>query len=246
MSGRPRVAVTQLMDTDTASRPSGRRAPWVAVTGLDGSGKSALVEALAEAYVAFQFRLPHHEFVRPALARSGGGAPFGDVLTDRLVFAADARLTNYLIREWRARHLFLVSQRGWMDNYVFGAIQGLSYEATDALLRTAELERPSAIIHLVADPDVAFERIRRDPDGDKYETRAFMRVQHRETLRFWDAVRTGLPILAPFAGIPACLLDTTALDAAAVVRAATGFLAASALVPSPAPVRCAASAPSLG
>jgi len=232
------------MDADTAAWSSARRAPWVAVTGLDGSGKSALVAALADAYGAHTFRLPHHEFVGPALARSGGGAPFGDVLTDRLVFAADARLTNYLIREWRAGHPFLVSQRGWMDNYVFGAIQGCSYEATDALLRTAELERPSAIIHLVADPDVAFERIRRDPDADKYETRAFMRVQHRETLRFWDAVRTGLPILAPFADIPACLLDTTALSPAAVERAASTFLSAAGLAPSLDAVRCAALAPS--
>jgi len=34
------------MDADTAAWSSARRAPWVAVTGLDGSGKSALVAAL--------------------------------------------------------------------------------------------------------------------------------------------------------------------------------------------------------
>ena len=71
-------------------------APWLVITGLDGAGKTSLVRRVSERFGAFAFRLPHHDFVFPALELSGGGTPFGDVLTDRLIFATDARLTNAL------------------------------------------------------------------------------------------------------------------------------------------------------
>jgi len=205
--------------------PQSRRAPWIVVTGLDGSGKTTLVRSLSERYGGRAFRLPYHDFVRPALSRSGHGGQFSDVLTDRLVFAADARLTNYLISEWRRTDKLLVSQRGWIDNYVFGAVQGASWAETAALLRTAELERPSAIIHLVADAATAFERIRRDPRKDKYETLPFMQRQYEETLRLYRAVEAGNAALKPFLGIPSVLIDTTHLDPDNVFVQAQRFLA---------------------
>jgi hypothetical protein len=100
----------------------------------------------------------------------------------------------------------------------------VTYETTDFLLRTAELERPSAIVTLIADPEVAFARIQHDPDADKYETPEFLRLQHRETLRFREEVRGGHPVLASFAGIPDLLIDTTAVDEDAVYRCAVEFL----------------------
>jgi hypothetical protein len=119
-------------------------APWIVVTGLDGSGKTGLVRRLAHRCGAHWFKLPYHDFVKEGLRHSGDGTQFGDVHTDRLILAADARLTHYRIRDWRREHKLLVSQRAWMDNFVFAAVQGCSYAETDALLCTADLERPSA------------------------------------------------------------------------------------------------------
>jgi thymidylate kinase len=199
-------------------------APWITVTGLDGSGKTALVRALSEELGGFSFRLPHHEFVRQFLKLSGEGSPFGDVHTDRLPFATDARLTNTLIHGWRQTHPLLLSQRGWMDNFIFGAVQGLSYQEVDALLRLAELERPSAIIYLTAKPQVAFSRIAADRHGDKYETLDFIIEQHRETLRFYESVNAGLAIFAPLASIPAIFIDTTTETNEAVLVKSREFL----------------------
>jgi thymidylate kinase len=199
--------------------------PWVAITGLDGSGKTTLLRALAGELGGFQFRLPHHQFVRQFLNVSGAGTAFGDVHTDRLLFATDARLTNCLIREWRQTHALLLSQRGWMDNFIFGAVQGVTYEEADALLRPSQLERPSAIIYLTAEPQVAFGRIAADRNADKYETLDFIALQHRETLRFYESVQAGLQVLAPFVGIPAIFIDTTTKTSETVLGEGRAFLA---------------------
>jgi thymidylate kinase len=194
------------------------------VTGLDGSGKSTLVARLAQRLKARLFRLPYHEFVSPLLARSGGGSPFEDVHTDRLLFALDARLANYSICEWRRANIPLVSQRGWMDNFIFGATQGVSYQDTDRLLRTAELERAYAHIYLIAQPDIAFSRIENRERKDKYETVEFMAQQHVQTLRFFESAERHIPILRPFSKIPAILIDTTTQTHDEVYTQATRFL----------------------
>ncbi|OBG35059.1 AAA family ATPase [Mycobacterium sp. E3198] len=208
-------------------------APWITVTGLDGSGKTTLLRALSEELGGFQFRLPYHRFVREFLDLSGGGSAFGDAHTDRLLFATDARLTNARIQSWRQVHPLLLSQRGWMDNFIFGAVQGVSYEESEWLLRTRELERPSAIIYLTAEPRVAFERISADEHGDKYETLDFITEQHRQTSRFYECVHAGLPPLAAFAGIPAIIVETTTKTTESVLKEARDFLGGTIFKPNP-------------
>ena len=200
--------------------------PWIVVTGLDGSGKSHLVEWLASRIGARKFRLPFNRFVRGCLARSGEGTQFGDVHTDRLLFALDGRLANYEIRQWRREGIPLVSQRGWTDNFVFGAVQGVSYEETEELLRSRELERATAYIHMVAQPKVAFARIKADPDRDKFETHEFLIPQYRETLRLFGEVKRKNPIFKEFHDIPALLIDTTARTSEEACEAAWSFLTA--------------------
>jgi thymidylate kinase len=199
-------------------------AAWIVVTGLDGSGKSTLVARLANERGAHQFRLPYHDFVRPCLAQSGAGSPLGDVHTDRLLFALDARLANYAIREFRRAGVDLVSQRGWMDNFIFGAVQGVSYEQTEAMLRPGELERPSAHVFLIAEPAVALLRLEGSEHRDKYETAEFIALQYRETKRFIAAVKQGIPALRSFVDIPAILIDTIHMSQQELQKKALSFL----------------------
>ena len=199
--------------------------PWIVVTGLDGAGKSTLVKRLGRALDARTFRLPFNEFVRPCLALSGEGTPFGDIHTDRLLFSLDARLANYRIRQWRREEAPLVSQRGWMDNFIFGAVQGHPYAYTEELLQTRSLERASAHIFLVSDPSVAFERIRQDPNKDKYEEPDFMVAQYAQTLRFFAESSSGNAALANFCKIPATLIDTSEMTVDQVYDRAWTFIA---------------------
>jgi hypothetical protein len=62
--------------------------------------------------------LPRNQFVRDSLSLSGGGSAFGDVHMDRLLFAADARLTNSLIRQWRAHSKPLAVFKHWPQDAV--------------------------------------------------------------------------------------------------------------------------------
>jgi thymidylate kinase len=205
-------------------RPAEPLSPWIVVTGLDGAGKTTLVRRLASACNGLSFRLPYHDFVRSCLIQSGNGLPFGDVHTDRLMFALDARLANYQIRQWRREGRVLVSQRGWMDNFIFGAVQGVSYAETDAMLRTSELERPSALVYLVADPTIAYARVASDPRADKYETPDFLVRQYAETIGFYKERQGGQPALEALAGITATLIDTTTMSPDEVFIAACAFL----------------------
>jgi thymidylate kinase len=203
---------------------------WIVVTGLDGAGKTTLVGRLGKLLGARTFRLPFCDFVRPCLARSGKGSQFGDVHTDRLLFALDARLANYEIRSWREDNsALLISQRGFMDNFIFGAAQGVSYAETDNLLKTRALEKPTAQIFLIAEPSIAFARIKDDPNADKFETFDFIVRQQAETLRFLENLRRQAPELTAFRDIPTKVIDTSATGVESVLAMACEFLCEAAI-----------------
>lgn len=203
------------------------RSPWIIVSGLDGAGKTSLRDRIVK-YLpgdVFSFKMPYNDFVHPALEVSGNGYPMDDTHTDELIFALDARLTNYEIKRWREKYDYVVSQRGWPDHFIFGAMRGIRYKEEEKLLKTDELEKPSVIILLTADPEIAYRRIEHDPDADKYETPEILEIQHEETKRFSMALGRNNKALKIFEDVPNVLIDTTKLTQKDTFEIAKSFLA---------------------
>ena len=196
--------------------------PWLVITGLDGSGKTGLVDSL-EKYFSEELKLrvkrtrsPHDKYlIHDLLNVSGDGEPMKDRYTDRLIFALDNRILGTRIRQWQNSGEFdiILSQRGFFDSFVHGAVQGYTYEQIATLNQIEDLPKCSLMIHLCADSNIAYQRIKDDPDADKFETSSYMRRQEEETRRGYRELTQGQnPDLSAFAGIQNFFIDTTELS----------------------------------
>ena len=196
--------------------------PWIVITGLDGSGKTGLVDLLEEYFTEeLQLRVkrtrsPHDRYlIGDLLNISGDGDPMLDRYTDRLIFALDNRILGTRIRQWQrsGEYDLILSQRGFFDSFVHGAVQGYTYEQIATLNQIEDLPKCTLMIHLCADSNIAYARIKNDPDADKFETAAYMRRQEEETRRgYRELTQTHNPDLAAFEGIQNFFIDTTELS----------------------------------
>ena len=192
---------------------------WIVITGLDGTGKTTLKQNLVGHFRkknlrVKDFKFPYDKHLLDLLNNIvGEGRPWQDNYTDQMLFTLDNRIVGTtLVREWRATNDVLVSQRGYIDSFVHGRCRGYSYAEVDQLMRTNELERCDVMIHLNAQPDIAFERIKNDPDADKYEIPEYIRKQATETTNAYKALLDGNnPDMAAFKNIPNIFIDTTQL-----------------------------------
>lgn len=197
-----------------------KRIPWIVVTGLDGSGKTTLVDEL-EKYLTEKglrvkrTRSPHDKYlIGDLLNVSGEGDPMKDRYTDRLIFALDNRILGTRIRQWMAsgEYDIILSQRGFFDSFVHGAVQGYTYEQIATLNQIEDLPKCSLMLHLCTDSTVAYQRIKDDKDADKFETPQYLRRQEEETRRGYRLLMQGdNPDLVAFRGIPNFFIDTTSL-----------------------------------
>lgn len=192
-----------------------RLIPWIAVSGLDGSGKTTLVDNL-ECYLRNHLglrvkrsRLPHDEYLVGELLDLSSNR-----YTDRLLFALDNRLFAERYRKEWTKDMYdvLVTQRCYLDSYVFGSVQGYSYAEIGKINGIDDLPKCDVIIHLVADYKVAHRRISDDPDADKFEYPEFMQKQEIETRKAYaEVIKGDNPNLVSFKDTVHVFVDTTSL-----------------------------------
>lgn len=192
---------------------------WIVVTGLDGTGKTTLKKNLVwylrkHNKQVMDFKFPHDKHLLDLMNNVvGGGQPLKDNYSDQLLFSLDNRVLGMqLIPEWKEDYEYLISQRGYIDSFVHGECRGFSYEETDGLQRTWELARCDVMIHLNADPEVAYERIKDDPDADKFETLDYIKNQAESTRKAYEQLLGKNSALSAFKGIPNLYIDTTEIS----------------------------------
>ncbi len=164
---------------------------WIVVSGLDGSGKTTLVDNLQKWLTeekklrVMRSRLPHDQHLVKDLLEESKNA-----YTDRMIFALDNRIFAEKYRKWCESNEYdiVLTQRGFLDSYVHGAVQGFSYSWISEFNRIADLPKCHVIIHMVAEAETAYQRIKDDPDADKFEYIEYIRKQEYETRRAYKAV----------------------------------------------------------
>ena len=186
-------------------------AKWIVVSGLDGSGKTTLVNDLEKWMTengkrVKSSRLPYDEYLAKTLLNVSN-----DPYTDRMLFALDNRLFAEHYKKWQASNEFdiILTQRGFLDSFIHRAVQGNDYSWIAELNQLQTLPKCDVIIHMVAEARIAYERIKDDPDADKFEYLPYIRRQEEETRTAYSELVNGNSDLEHFANATNIYLDTT-------------------------------------
>ena len=188
---------------------------WLVVSGLDGSGKTTLVDNLEKwlqdekKLKVKRSRLPNDEHLVKDLLNVSTNS-----YTDRMLFALDNRIFAEKYRKWcdSGQYDVVLTQRGFLDSYVHGAVQGYPYAWISEFNRIADLPKCHVIIHMVAEAETAYQRIKDDPDADKFEYISYIRKQESETRRAYKAVCDHDVDMAHFKDCINIYVDTTAMS----------------------------------
>ncbi len=188
--------------------------PWLSVSGLDGSGKTTLVNNL-KSYMSScglrvkSSRLPYDQHLVTELLNVSN-----DPYTDRMLFALDNRLFAERFKAWQnsGKYDFILTQRCYLDSYVHGAVQGFNYAFISELNRINDLPHENIIIHLVAEAETAYARIKDDDNADKFEYIEYIRRQERETRRAYYEVTHSNKDLEHFKKAIHLYVDTTQMS----------------------------------
>jgi thymidylate kinase len=145
---------------------------WIAVSGIDGAGKTGLVDSLEcmcrEHHSVKRFKHPYFNWVREMIKLAGN-----DSYTDGLIFCAAIRCEMKLVTNWATKYELLLSQRSWLDHFAYRLVQGESIHNAGKQLAPLNFLVPDITLLLRCDPKRAYYRIK-EQRGDKYETLEFM------------------------------------------------------------------------
>lgn len=188
---------------------------WIAVTGLDGSGKTTLVDNLvkfleSKGFKVYRDRFPHDKYLTKTLLNESK-----DAYTDRLLFALDNRIAGTHLRGIieTGEYDFIVTQRCFLDSFVHGAVQGYSYSWVSELNHVSDLPKCDIMVHMVAEARIAYARICNDPDADKFEYPEYIGKQEQETRRAYVEVEAhNNPALIHFNTCQNIYMDTTQMS----------------------------------
>lgn len=188
---------------------------WIVVSGLDGSGKTTLVDNLERYFLGTmkqsvkRDRLPHDPYLVGTLLDKSTSK-----YTDRMLFALDNRLFAEEYQKWSnsGEYDVVLTQRGFLDSFVHGAVQGFSYSFIAELNRISELPKCHVIVHLVAEAETAYARIKDDPLADKFEYLEYIRKQETQTRRAYRELQEGNKDLEHFKNAINIYVDTTQLS----------------------------------
>jgi len=166
---------------------------FVAVEGIDGSGKSTVIGLLAETlprvYVTREpSGGPIGRLIREWALRGGSVDPY----VDALLFAAD-RIEHYRREiEPKLRENFLVVTERYVESSIaYQGAAGVSIEFVKYI--NSFVPRPDLTIILDVDPEIAIARIARRGGIEKYEHTTFLRRVREIYLR--RAEEEGYPVV---------------------------------------------------
>jgi len=167
--------------------------PFVAIEGIDGSGKSTVISHLAGILPrVYATREPSGgpigRLIREWALRGGSSDPH----VDALLFAAD-RIEHYRREiEPKIRENFLVITERYIESSI--AYQGAAGVPIDFIKYINSLvPKPDLTVILDVDPQIAVERISRRGGAEKFEHAAFLRRVREIYLR--RAAEEGHPVV---------------------------------------------------
>lgn len=177
--------------------PSGCNTKFYCITGQDGSGKTTLRNSLAEYFAkegncVITSKSPCDKHLVRLLNNAISQNGYHDRYTEQLLFSfADGLLSNYM-QQLNGHCDYFICQRGPIDQYAHGVTRsGYSFEEIYAVQRPDRLYKFDAYIHLNAEPDVAWERLKADDDKDRYEYPEYFKRQSPATKKLYEEIVRG-------------------------------------------------------